>query len=62
MAFNRGGNMKTSTTITPAINKAIDSGNWQLVSSAISSSEWAKQVGTRADRILSMLLLGGMRG
>jgi Phage-related lysozyme (muraminidase) len=58
MAFNRGNHMKTSTSITPAINLAIESGNWKSVSTIIGFSEWYSQVGIRAGRIAYMLEKG----
>ena len=58
MAFNRGNNMRTSSTITPAINKAIDDETWWLVKEAIAISPWRSQVGIRADRISHMLETG----
>lgn len=58
MAFNRGGHMKTSTTITPAIKQALIDGNWAPVTAAIKASPWAKQIGRRADRIAQMLEKG----
>lgn len=61
MAFNRGGYMKSSTTITPAINKAAESNlpaDWSIVSSVIKGSPWAKQVGDRAVRLAQMLETG----
>jgi len=61
MAFNRGGNMITSTTITPAINNAIASGDWGGITFVIMSSPWAKQVGDRARRLALMLETGQER-
>lgn len=58
MAFNRGGNMKTSTTITPAIKTAFKTGDWSLVTSVIVSSPWAQQIGKRANRLAYMLETG----
>lgn len=58
MAFNRGGHMKTSTTITPAIKKALVDDNWAPVTAAIKASPWAKQIGARADRLAEMLATG----
>lgn len=58
MAFNRGNNMKTSSTITPAINKAIDTGDWSHIEAAGMNSQWAEQVGNRANRLLHMLVTG----
>ncbi len=58
MAFNRGENMKTSSTITPAINKAVDTGDWEPLEVAINTSQWAQQVGNRATRLLYMLTTG----
>lgn len=55
MAFNRGEHMRTSSTITPAINRATETGNWKPVIVAISSSPWKAQVGARAYRIAYML-------
>src|SRR5437899_6007445 len=55
MAFNRGEHMKTSSTLTPAINLAIDTNDWRFVEAAGITSTWAKQVGKRANRLLSML-------
>lgn len=58
MAFNRGRNMVTSSTITPAVNNAIKSGNWSGISSVILQSPWARQVGQRASRLAFMLETG----
>ena len=61
MAFNRGDHMRTSTTITPAINAAVASGTpaaWEAVAAAMLSSEWAQQVGIRAKRLAGMLQYG----
>jgi len=59
MAFNRGeGNMRSSTTITPAIKAAIVSKDWSKVGSAILASPWGKQIGTRANRLAQMLETG----
>lgn len=58
MAFNRGGHMKTSTTITPAIKQALLDGSWVKVRKAIEASEWARQVGARATRLADMLVKG----
>lgn len=58
MAFNRGGHMKTSTTITPAIKKALVDDNWAPVKVAIMASPWAKQIGKRAERLADMLVTG----
>lgn len=59
MAFNRGERrMQESTTITPAINKAHETGDWHPVSDAILSSPWAKQIGKRAERLAFMLEYG----
>ena len=58
MAFNRGKYMVTSTTITPAINKAIEDESWWKVKEAIAISPWREQVGARADRISYMLETG----
>lgn len=58
MAFNRGGHMKTSTTITPAIKQALVDGNWAPVTAAIMASPWAKQIGKRAERIARLLEKG----
>lgn len=59
MAFNRGGHMRDSTTITPAINTAAVTGDWLPVAAAIVASPWAAQVGQRALRIRADLLAGG---
>lgn len=59
MAFNRGGHMIDSTTITPAIITAAVSHNWTPVGSAIEKSQWASQVGARALRLRDALLAGG---
>lgn len=56
MAFNRGGHMVSSTTITPAIVAASEGADWQAVASAIDGSEWAQQVGARAGRLREMLV------
>lgn len=58
MAFNRGNHMKTSSTLTPAINKAIDANDWSLIEAAGINSQWAQQVGNRAKRLLHMLTTG----
>ena len=58
MAFNRGNNMRTSPTITPAINKAIEDESWWLVKDAIATSPWRAQVVLRADRLSKMLETG----
>lgn len=61
MAFNRGGHMRDSTTITPAINAAAASGaasDWVKVSAAIATSPWATQVGARAQRLAELLERG----
>jgi lysozyme len=61
MAFNRGGRMKTSATITPAIVKAAaipPEGTWTEVRAAIVASPWASQVKDRAIRIADMLVDG----
>lgn len=61
MAFNRGGHMRDSTTITPAINAAAASGtsaDWSKVRAAIASSPWASQVGARAQRLADLLEAG----
>jgi len=58
MAFNRGGNMDTSTTITPAIKIAVlsdSAADWAKVAAAILASPWAKQIGDRAHRLAVML-------
>ena len=55
MAFNRGNNMCTSTTITPAINDALQKNDWSGVAAVIAASPWAKQVGARATRLAFML-------
>jgi lysozyme len=55
MAFNRGEHMKTSTTITPAIIKGVETGVWTGLKSIIEASEWASQVGARALRLAQML-------
>lgn len=62
MAFNRGNHMRDSSTITPAINVAAQTGrseDWAKVSVAIAGSPWAKQVGLRATRLAFMLETGG---
>jgi lysozyme len=59
MALNRGEtNMRKSTTITPAILKAIESGDWKPVTPAILASQWAQEIGDRAKRIALMLETG----
>ena len=58
MAFNRGGNMHTSTTITPAIVAASAGGDWGPVAPAIEASPWATQIGARAERLRDMLVDG----
>ncbi len=61
MAFNRGNNMVTSSTITPAINRALANStpeNWEKVTDAIHASPWAAQVGDRANRLAKMLETG----
>jgi lysozyme len=65
MAFNRGGHMVDSTTITPAINAAVKNGDWAAVRVAILGdpparppSEWATQVKGRAVRLATMLETG----
>lgn len=63
MAFNRGNHMVTSTTITPAIKKALASDtpeDWKLVTAAIVKSEWASQVKGRATRIAQALEIGAI--
>lgn len=58
MAFNRGGHMKDSKTITPAINAAAADGDWDQVTLAIAASPWAAQIGDRSTRISTMLVQG----
>jgi lysozyme len=59
MAFNRGEKrMMESTTITPAIRKAIETGDWSSVTLTIMTSPWAKQIGKRAERLAYMLETG----
>ncbi len=59
MAFNRGEkHMRESTTITPAIKTALQTGKWAPVSTAIMASPWAKQIGARANRLAQMLETG----
>lgn len=58
MAFNRGGHMRSSTTIVPAINDAISTGDWHRVAKAIAASPWAAQVGARAGRLAMMFETG----
>jgi GH24 family phage-related lysozyme (muramidase) len=58
MAFNRGGHMRTSTAIVPAINAAIKNGEWKLVADAIRLSPWAAIVGKRAERLAYMFETG----
>jgi lysozyme len=59
MALNRGNHMKTSTTITPAINAAAAGlGPWSAVTKAINGSQWATQVGLRAIRLAGVLETG----
>lgn len=65
MAFNRGeGNMRESTSITPAIRLALrglgfnQDELWKAVAVAIKASPWAKQIKGRADRLAYMLETG----
>lgn len=59
MAFNRGGHMRNSTTITPAIRAALaGDGSWDAVKRAIEDSPWAKQVKSRAVMLSHMLVTG----
>lgn len=69
MAFNRGeGHMQESTTITPAIKKALDGPGvlvtpgtndwWKAVADAIEASPWGKQIGNRAKRLAYMFATG----
>ena len=61
MAFNRGQHLVTSTTILPAILKAVASGldaDWEAVSDAIVDSPWGQQVGGRAARLAYMFKTG----
>jgi lysozyme len=58
MAFNRGNNMITSTTITPAIVKAEDLNDWTHVREVIMASPWAAQLPFRAARLAAMLETG----
>lgn len=59
MAFNRGGHMRTSTSIVPAINAAAAGiGSWEDVKDMILASPWAIQVGGRANRLAQMLATG----
>ena len=54
MAFNRGGHLRSSQWIVPAIRKASESNSpedWTAVREAIKVSQWAKQVGSRATRL-----------
>jgi lysozyme len=51
MAFNRGGHLAHSTTILPAILEASAGGDWGRVREAMSASQWAQQVGIRAERL-----------
>lgn len=67
MAFNRGEtNMRSSTTITPAIKAALeaaaqgheDTALWGAVSEAILTSPWGKQIGERGARLAYMFANG----
>lgn len=65
MAFNRGeGAMRASTTITPAIRKALaapeaeQAAAWNAVSDAVLASPWGKQIGKRAGRLAVMFATG----
>jgi lysozyme len=62
MVFNRGPKrVRDSSTITPAILKASESGSvedWAAITAAIAASPWAKQVGDRATRIGNVLANG----
>jgi lysozyme len=58
MAFNRGGHMKDSKTITPAINAAAADGDWDQVILAIAASPWAAEIGDRSTRLGQMLAMG----
>lgn len=64
MAFNRGNNLATSSTILPAIQAAAQSQNeadWAKVPDAIKGTQWATQVGARADR-LGQMFAGSPQG
>ena len=64
MAFNRGeGNMRKSTTITPAIKAALVATidhdiAWTKVATAIKASPWAAEIKDRAVRLAYMLETG----
>lgn len=59
MVFNRGEDrVRHSTSISPAIFKANETGDWSPVASAIMCSPWAVQVGGRAERLADMLRTG----
>ena len=59
MIFNRGEErVRHSTSISPAIFKANETGDWSPVASAILCSPWAVQVGPRAERLADMLRTG----
>lgn len=54
LAFNRGNHLTTSTQILPAIQAAAQTQNeadWAKVPAAIKGTQWATQVGARADRL-----------
>lgn len=63
MMFNRGeGRVKDSTTITPAIRRALASDftaqAWVEVAKAIRASEWAKQIKDRGERLAKQFETG----
>lgn len=58
MAFNRGRHLLQSTKILPALIHGSETGDWSRVAPAIQGSEWASQVGKRADRLAIMFATG----
>jgi lysozyme len=61
MAFNRGNHMVESTTITPALQRALVGpigADWASVTAAIKASPWAAQVKDRATRLAKQLETG----
>lgn len=56
MAFNLGinGLLKFKTTL-----KFVESGDYHLAAASMMKSKWAKQVGSRAERLSVMMLKGG---
>lgn len=59
MMFNRGiEHVQQSTTITPAIKRALDDGNWKPVGDAILASPWGTQIKDRAKRLAKQFTEG----